>query len=162
MCRAPSTAIDASLWRGVDLGSSLTACKLKKVILCAMIFCCAPGPHPVRSIFLMRQAPDGSSREERQASGPWHHPSGSGRPARQTKDTATASVGAGPWHGQKWSPEAENGHAGCQKGRLDRSTESHPSEQNDTMRSHGTFLHLHIAFTGFASGAAPPKTVSRG
>jgi hypothetical protein len=81
MCRAPSTAVDDSLWRGVDLGSSLTACKLKKVILCAMNFCCAPGPRPVRSIFFMRQAPDGSSREERQASGPWHHPSGSGRPA---------------------------------------------------------------------------------
>jgi hypothetical protein len=31
--------------------------------------------------FFMRQAPDGSSREERQASGPWHHPSGCGRSA---------------------------------------------------------------------------------
>ena len=50
MCRAPSTAVDDSLWRGVDLGSSLTACILKKVILCAMNFCCAPGPHPVLMI----------------------------------------------------------------------------------------------------------------
>jgi len=74
----------------------------------------------------------------------------------------TAPVGAGAWHGRKRSPEAQNGHPGCQKGRLDGRIGSDPSDQNDTMRSHGTFLHLHIAFTGFASGAAPPKTVSRG
>jgi hypothetical protein len=110
----------------------------------------------------MRQASDGSSREELQALGPWHHPSGCGRPAGQTKDTVTVPVGAGPWHGRKWSPEAKHGHVGCQKSCLDGSTESDPSEQNDTMRSHGTFLHFHIAFTDFSSCAAPPKTVSSG
>ncbi len=36
MCRAPSTAVDDTLWHGADVDSSLTACKFKKVILCAM------------------------------------------------------------------------------------------------------------------------------
>jgi hypothetical protein len=48
MRRAPSTAVGGSLWHGADVDSSLTACKLQK----AMNFCCAPGPRPVRSIFL--------------------------------------------------------------------------------------------------------------
>ena len=43
-------------------------------------------------------------------------------------DTATAPVGAGALHGLKWSHEAKNGHAGCQKGRLDGCTESDPSQ----------------------------------
>ena len=80
-----------------------------------------------------------------------------GRPDRD--DTATGPVGAGALDGRKWSPEAKNGHAGCRKGRLDGRSESDPWEQNNTMRSHGTFLHFQIDFTGFASGAAPPKTV---
>jgi hypothetical protein len=80
-----------------------------------------------------------------------------GRPDRD--DTATEPVGAGALDGRKWFLEAQNGHAGCQKGRLDGRTESDASEQNNTMRSHGTFLHFQIDFTGFASGAAPPKTV---
>jgi hypothetical protein len=107
----------------------------------------------------MRQAPEESSREERQASGPLHHSSCGCRLAGLTDDTATEPAGAGPWHCRKWSHEAKNGHAGCQMGRLDGRTESDPSEQNDTMRSYGTFLHFDIAFTGFASRAAPPKTV---
>ncbi len=113
-------------------------------------------------LFLMRQAPEGWSREERQASGPLHHSSGGCRLAGQTNDTATAPAGAGPWHCRKRSHEAKNGHADCQRGRLDGRTESDPSEQNDTMRSHGTFLHLDIAFSGFASRESPPKTVPRG
>ena len=46
----------------------------------------------------------------------------------------------------KWSPEAKNGHAGCQKGRLDGRTESDPlaSEKNNTMSSHGAFLHFKL------------------
>ena len=63
-----------------------------------------------------------------------------GRPDRD--DTATEPVGAGALDGRKWSPEAKNGHAGCQKGRLDGRAESDPSEQNNTMRSHGTFHFL--------------------
>ena len=74
-------------------------------------------------------------------------------------ENAAAPVGAGAWHGRKWSPEAEHGHSGCQKGRLDGHTESDPSEENNTMRLHGAVLHFQIDFTGFASGAAPPKTV---
>ena len=80
-----------------------------------------------------------------------------GRPNRD--DTATEPVGAGALDGRKWSPEAKNWHAGCRKGRLDGRAESDPWEQNNTMRSRGTFLHFQIDFTGFASGAAPPKTV---
>ena len=49
---------------------------------------------------------------------------------------------------------ASNGDAGCQKGSLDGRTESDPSEQNNTMRSHGAFLNFQIEYTGFASGAA--------
>ena len=49
------------------------------------------------------------------------------------RDTATAPIEAGAWHGQKWSPEAKNGQACCQTGPLDGRTESGPSEQNNTM-----------------------------
>ncbi len=55
MCRASSTMVYNSLWHGADVDSSLTACTLKKVTLCTMKFCCAPGPLgplPVLSIFL--------------------------------------------------------------------------------------------------------------
>ncbi len=45
-----------------------------------------------------------------------------GRP--ECDDTATASVGAGVWHGQKRHHEAKNGDSGCQKGRLDGRTGS--------------------------------------
>ncbi len=81
-----------------------------------------------------------------------------GRPDRDD----TEPVGAGALDGRKRSREAKNGHAGCQKGPIDGRAESDPSEQNNnTMRSHGTFLHFQIDFTGFkfASVAAPPKTV---
>ena len=74
------------------------------------------------------------------------------------RDTATTPIGAGALHGRKWSPEAKHGQACCQKGRLDGRTESDPSEQKTTMRSHGAFLHFQIDFIGFVSGAAPPKT----
>ncbi len=74
-----------------------------------------------------------------------------GKPDRD--DTATEPVGAGALDGRKWSPEAQNGHAGCQKGRLDGRTESNASEKNNTMCSNGTFLHFQIDFTGFARGA---------
>jgi hypothetical protein len=153
-------------WRtyahGADVGLSLRTCRF---IICAFVrieFCCAPGPRSGRTFFLMRQAPERSSREERQASGPLHHSSSGGLLAGQTHDTAAAPAGAGPWHCQKWSHEAKNGHAGCQRDRLDGRTESDPSEQNDTMRSHGTFLQFDIDFTGFASRAAQPKIVPQG
>ena len=59
--------------------------------------------------------------EDRQASGPWQHPSGCGRPAGQL------------WycnmHGRKWSHEAKNGQACCQKGRLDGRTGSDLSQR---------------------------------
>ncbi len=85
-----------------------------------------------------------------------------GRPDRDDTATELEPVGAGALDGRNWSPEAQNGHAGCQKGRLDGctdSTESDTSEQDNTMRSHGIILHFQIDFTGFANGAAPPKTV---
>ncbi len=40
-----------------------------------------------------------------------------GRPG--SEDTVTAPAGAGASHIKKWFPETKNGHAGCQKGRLD-------------------------------------------
>ena len=83
-----------------------------------------------------------------------------GRP--DGEDTAAAPVGAGAWHGRKRCHEAKNRQACCQKGPLDGRTVSDPSEHNNTMRSHGAFLHFQIAVTGFASGAAPPETVPRG
>ena len=70
---------------------------------------------------------------------------------------ATPGRRRGAWHGRKCPPEAKRGHSGCHKGRQGGRTESDPSEQNNTMRSHGTFLHLILS--SFAIGAAPPKTV---
>jgi hypothetical protein len=83
-----------------------------------------------------------------------------GRP--DSNDTASATVGAGSWHCRKRSPEVKNGHACCQKGRLDGHTESDTSEQNNSIRSYGTFLHFQIACSGFCEwrGAAknsPPR-----
>jgi hypothetical protein len=46
-----------------------------------------------------------------------------GRPDRDDTATAGEPVGGGALDGQKWSPEAQTGHAGCQKGRLDGRTE---------------------------------------
>ena len=60
------------------------------------------------------------------------------------RENAAAPVGAGAWHGQKWSPEAKNEQACCQQGPLDGRTEAGPTEQNNIMRSHGTFLHFAV------------------
>ena len=59
-------------------------------------------------------------------------------------DNAAAPVGAGAWHGRKWSLEAKNGQACCQQGSLDVRAEAGPTEQNNIMRSHGTFLHFAV------------------
>ena len=60
------------------------------------------------------------------------------------RENAAAPVGAGAGHGQKWSPEAKNEQACCQQGPLDGRTEAGPTEQNNIMRSHGTFLHFAV------------------
>jgi hypothetical protein len=132
-------------------------CRLM-MCFCARQILLRPGP-PAPFFLCAKRQKGRLERNAEQASGPLHHSSGGGRLAGQTNGTAT---GAGPWHCQRWSHEAKNGHSGCQRGRLDGRTESDPSEQNDTMRSHGTFLHFDLPFTGFASRAAPPKTVPRG
>ncbi len=126
---ASSTVVNDSRWHGTDVALSFTACRWTRRFCSLRIFAVPQAPARGALCF-MRKAPEGSSRKERgQASGPWHHPRGCGSQAGQTNDTATAPVGAGPWHGRKWSPEAKNGHVGCQKGRLDGHTESDPREK---------------------------------
>ena len=106
-----------------------------------IVFAALRAPPRAHSFF-MRQAPEGSPRGDRQTSG---HDSissaAAGRPESDDTVTATGSVGAEVWHGRKWSHEAKNGDAGCQKGRIDTQSRTHRSK-NNTMCSHGTFGYL--------------------
>ena len=128
-----------------------------------MTFCGAPRPSPGPGAHFIFGAKRQKGHLERIAKARAHDSipvAAAGRP--DGDDTAAAPVGSGAWHCRKWSPEAKsaakNGQASCQKGHLDGCTESDSSEQNNAMRSHGA----QIDFTGFASGAAPPKTVTGG
>ena len=136
----------------------LQACS---AVLCPQLFLLRPGPPPRAHSFFMRQAPEGSPRGDRQTSG---HDSissaAAGRPESDDTVTATASVGAEVWHGRKWSHEAKNGDAGCQKGRIDTQSRTHWSK-NNTMCSHGTFLHFQIDFIWFCEWCSAAKNSPR-
>ena len=108
-------------------------------------FCCAPRTSQGRTF--LRQAPGGASREDAKLLADGSIPAAAAG-QQDSDNTAAAPVGAGAIHGRKWSPEALNRHSGCQKGGLDGCTESDPSEQNNTMHSHGAFLHFQIDVTG--------------
>jgi hypothetical protein len=100
-----------------------------------------------------------SSREERQASGPWHHPSGSGRPAgRYCNRTCRGWALARP----KVVPRSRKRACRLPEGSPRRAHRVGPIGAKRCHALTWNLLHLHIAFTGFASGAAPPKTVYRG
>ncbi len=113
-------------------------------------FCCALGPSPGRTLFAKRQ----KGNLERIVK-PRAHTSipaaAAGRPG--SDDTATAPVRAGSSQGGKWSPEAKDGHPGCQKGRLDGRAQSQTHRSKTIPRAHmEPLLHFQIAFTGFAIG----------
>ena len=76
------------------------------------------------------------------------------------RENAAAPVGAGAWHGQKWSPEAKNElPAGSPRW-------AHRGWPNGAKQYHAITWNLSplcsLIFTGFVSGAAPPKTVPGG
>ena len=111
-----------------------------KVIL--LDFCCTPGRRPGRIFIFSGLIPAATVTLLHVRMTPT--PVGKVVALLHVRENAAAPVGAGAWHGQKWSPEAKNEQACCQQGPLDGRTEAGPTEQNNIMRSHGTFLHFAV------------------
>ena len=105
-------------------------------------FCCNPGRRPGRIFIFSGLIPAATVTLLHVRTAPT--PVGKVVALLHVLDDAAAPVGAGAWHGRKWSPEAKNGQACCQQGSLDVRAEAGPTEQNNIMRSHGTFLHFAV------------------
>ena len=123
--------MDVSSCHEGDVGSSLTTGSFTMVVLSVSRLFAAPRAQAWGALLFCAKRQKGSL--ERTAKTLAHDSipaAAAGRP--DGDDTSAAPVGAGAWHCRKWSPEAKNGQAGCQKGRLDGCTESDPSEQTNT------------------------------
>ena len=94
-------------------------------------FCCNPGRRPGHIFIFSGLLPAATVTLLHVRTAPT--PVGKVVALLHVRENAAAPVGAGAWHGQKWSPEAKNEQACCQQGPLDGRTEAGPTEQNNIM-----------------------------
>ena len=149
--------VDGSRSHCGDAGSRFEACRLTGKFCVPYCFCCAPGPRPGRTLFLCVKRRKGRLEvtAKLRAMAASHRLRQAGRRAMTLLQHLSAR-----WHGRKWSHEAKNGDAGCQKGRIDTQSRTHRSK-NNTMCSHGTFLHFQIDFIWFCEWCSAAKNSPR-
>ncbi len=84
--------------------------------ICKDIFYILQAAGTLGNFSFMRQAPERSSREDPKSRAHSSIPAAAAGLLDRDDHTATAPVGAGALHGQKWSRENKNGHACCLDG----------------------------------------------